>query len=151
MKLFAKLGWCQQQKDLEKTEVDASGLLIEVVTAQRPEGLLLAVDENIKVHADKVLLKAIFEELIHNVAHHGNLLEPSKVTLHRTSKGAVLEVENHVSGTIPHNPKETYIKGENSHGLGLGLPMVYAAADLLALPFDFTTNGEKALATLRLG
>lgn len=150
VKLFSKLGWCQQQKQVDKTEIDASSLLIEVITAERPEGLLLAVDENIKAKADPVLLRAIFSELVHNIAQHGNLLEPSKVTLRQTSKGPVLEVENHIAGTIPATPHETYVKGEKSHGLGLGLPMVYAAAQAMDMPFDFVTTGEKAVATLKL-
>ncbi|MBA44037.1 MAG: hypothetical protein CMF62_08560 [Magnetococcales bacterium] len=149
IKLFSKLGWCQAQSELEETHpVDASSLVFEVVAADRPEGVLLAIDENIRIETDPTILKALIEELVHNVAAHANTENPAKIKLYKSTKGHVLELTNEACNPFPEDYAEPFTKGQNSRGLGLGLSFVTCAAELLKMPFNIEAEGQAVKATL---
>lgn len=149
LKLFSKLGWCQTIEALPEVQpVDASALVFEVIAANRPEGALLAIDENIRVETDQTIFKAVVEELVHNVAAHADPANPTKIKLYKTSKGHVLELTNHSCACLPDDYARAFVKGSNSKGLGLGLAFVACAANLLKMPFNIEAEGQTVKATL---
>lgn len=149
VKIFSRLGWCDAHPSIDKDQkVDLSTLLFEVVSADRPEGMLVAIDENINVTGDKALIQSILEELVHNIAAHADLAAPSKVVLQKTTKGATLTLSNKIKETPPENAQAPFVKGVNSHGLGIGLMMVRKLATLIEADFTFETDGETALAQI---
>lgn len=149
IKMFSQIGWSETHEEMgETSRVDASALLYEIVNADRPEGSLLSIDENIPVQTNQGLLRAVLAELVHNVAAHGDPEKPSKITLGKTSKGYVLELKNAVKYPVPAQPEKLFEKGHDSHGLGLGLTMVTSAAKALDMPFSYESMDEMFVAKL---
>lgn len=149
IKLFANVGWCESHATIEApTRADVSTLVFEIATAHRPENCLIAIDENVHLQTQPALLRAVIEELLHNMQAHSNPLEPAKIMLQKTSKGYQLQCINSAAEALPPTPENLYTKSHKSKGLGIGLPMVRRAAGLLGAGFDFKVDGQTVTVTL---
>jgi len=151
IKLFAALGWCASTPPTEtRTKVDVSTLIFEIANMHRADNTLIAIDENVFLETQPALLRLIVEELLYNMQAHSNPLEPAKMTLQNTSKGYQLQCTNITAETLPQTPENLYTKSRKSKGLGLGLPMVRRAAELLGAAFEFRCDGSTVTTTLLL-